>query len=65
MLFAEKIKKLRKKLDLSQSHFAVMLGVSQSSVACWETGITECSPPVRERLKKVCDINHIRISWRK
>lgn len=65
MLFADKIKKLRKRLNVSQTTLAKMLNVSQSSVACWETGVNECAPEIRLRLKSLCAQHRVRIGWRK
>ena len=34
----ERVKELRERLGLTQLAFAEKVGVSQSTVACWETG---------------------------
>ena len=35
----EEIKKLRKKLKLTQTSFGEKIGVAQSTVRCWELGL--------------------------
>lgn len=44
------IKKLRKKMFLTQSEFAKELGVSIASVARWETGENEPTMKVKKKL---------------
>ena len=44
------IKKLRKKLNLSQSDLAVKCGVSLTTIQTWERGV---STPSEENLKKL------------
>lgn len=65
MTFAEKIKKLRQKLGVTQSKLASMLKTSQSVIACWETGITECRPKKLDVIEAFCRKKGIRINWRK
>lgn len=65
MTFAEKIKKLRKTLGLTQVKLAALLKCTQSAIACWETGITGCQPKTLERIEKLCSKKGIRINWRK
>lgn len=49
----EKIKTFREKAGMSQRDLAYAIGVSQSAVAQWETGIAQ---PTLDNLRKVADI---------
>lgn len=65
MTFAEKVKKLRKLLDVTQTKLASLLKSSQAAVACWETGITKCKPETLVAIEKLCIKKCIKINWRK
>lgn len=65
MTFAEKIKKLRKILGVTQVKLASLIKSSQGSIACWETGAAECRPDKLDVLEKLCVKRGIRINWRK
>ncbi len=65
MTFAEKIKKLRKLLDITQLQLSVMLKTSQSAIACWETGVTGARTAMLERIIKLCVKKGVKINWRK
>lgn len=52
-LDGEKIKFLRKELDLPQSHLAQILGVSESSVRAWENNRSEISEPAERILRLI------------
>ncbi|MBR3893528.1 MAG: AAA family ATPase [Clostridia bacterium] len=51
--FGEKIYKLRKKMQYSQSMLAEMVGVSNKAVSKWETG---CAKPQLDTVKKLADL---------
>jgi len=51
--YAEKIKKLRKKLIISQHDLAVMLDVSFVTVNRWENGKFEPSLKIKRKLKEM------------
>lgn len=42
-MIEERIKELRKELNLTQSNLARILGISRSSVNAWEQGVTKPS----------------------
>ncbi len=65
MTFAEKIRKLRTKLGLTQAQLAKLIKSSQGSIACWETGAAECRSYKLEVLEKLCAKKGIKINWRK
>ena len=47
------IKKLRKKLGLTQAEFAVRLGVAEYTVRRWESGATSPSRLARRAIEEV------------
>ena len=49
------IKKLRNEMKLSQADFARELGVSSSSIGCWEKGKSEPNAKARSVLTKLCN----------
>ena len=53
---AEDIKAIRSKLDKSQSEFALMIGVSVSTLQNWEQGRRQLEGPARALLK-VASVN--------
>jgi transcriptional regulator with XRE-family HTH domain len=63
--FAEKIRKLRKRLGITQTQLAKLLKTSQSAIACWETGITACRVSKLPVIEKLCSKKGIRINWRR
>jgi len=54
-----KIKKIRKDLDISQSIFARLLGVSPATIRSWEQGDKEPSSPARRLLQIVVEAPQI------
>lgn len=58
--YAEKIKKLREKLLISQSDLAEMLGVSFVTVNRWENEKFEPSLKIKRKLKVLFDENSIK-----
>lgn len=65
MTFAEKIKKLRKALGITQTKLAALIKSSQGTVACWETGASTCRPEKLDVLEKLCAKKGVKINWRK
>jgi transcriptional regulator with XRE-family HTH domain len=65
MTFAEKLKKLRKLLDITQHELSKLVKIPQSSISCWETGVTEAREPARLKLEKLSVKKGIKINWRK
>ena len=59
MTFAEKVKYVRKKLDLSQEKLAVLLEVSFATVNRWEKGRAMPSYTTQERFNLLCKDNEI------
>ena len=55
MNWPEKICLLRKKTGLSREKFAVLAGVTASTITRWEKGIGKMSPLARERIDKLFD----------
>jgi len=53
--FAEKIKKVRKQLVLSQENFAHELGVSFATINRWENGKVSPSRLALKQFKLFCD----------
>ncbi|MCR5786398.1 MAG: helix-turn-helix domain-containing protein [Acholeplasmatales bacterium] len=62
MTWSEGIKKLRKKLLITQKELADMLGISFASVNRYENGVFEPTMRVKRMLKKLFDENGIIIS---
>ena len=54
-----KIKKIRKELDISQTIFARLLGVSPATIRSWEQGDKEPSSPARRLLQIVIEAPQI------
>ena len=54
--FRDRLKKQRKKFDLSQQECADILGVAQSTIGNWETGIRE---PCYDMLLRIIDYFHV------
>ena len=52
MTYAEAIKELRKKLILTQTEFAELLGVSFQSINRWEKGKHEPTIKIKRKLAK-------------
>ena len=61
MTYQEVIKKLRKKLILTQTEFAELLGVSFQSINRWETGKHEPTIKVKRKIVELCKNNNIPI----
>ena len=59
MNYKEKIKELRKKLLLTQTEFADLLGVSLASVARWELGENEPTMKIKRKLRELFVMNGI------
>lgn len=47
------VKRLRKKLGMTQAEFAVKLGVAEYTVRRWESGVCLPSPMARRVIKEV------------
>lgn len=58
----ERLRQLRKSLDLTQLDFAKSLGVSRSHIANLEAGNTE---PSEHLLLLICEKNNVNIEWLK
>lgn len=61
MKYAVAIKKLRKKLLLTQSEFAELLGVKLVTVSRWESGKFEPTMSVKRKLRELFEKNNIEI----
>ena len=59
MVFSHRIKKIRKRLNLSQKAFAEKVGVDQGRVSQWET---EKSLPHSKALMKMANLG-VNINW--
>jgi transcriptional regulator with XRE-family HTH domain len=59
MTYAEAIKELRKKLILTQTEFAELLGVSFQSINRWENGKHEPTIKIRRKIVEICKANNI------
>ena len=59
MSFADKVKEVRKKLNLSQEKLAVKLGVSFSTVNRWEKGHSFPSYMAQSQFESLCKENGI------
>lgn len=55
-----RIKTLRENMDLTQSQYAEVLGVSRSTVKGWETGVNK---PEADMLEKMADLHHVPIDF--
>jgi len=47
------VRRLRKRLGLTQAKFARLLGVHRVSVARWETGATEVQAPMAKLIRMI------------
>ena len=56
----ERLKELRKKLNLTQRELAEKLGVQTSQVGGWETGYRALSPA---RIAQICAALNVRREW--
>ena len=61
MNWSEGIKKLRRKLLLTQAELAEKLGISFASVNRYENGVYEPTMRVKRKLKKLFDENGIKL----
>lgn len=61
MKYAVAIKKLRKKLLLTQSEFAELLGVKLVTVSRWESRKFEPTMRVKRKLRELFEKNNIEI----
>ena len=59
MTYADAIKELRKKLILTQTEFAELLGVSFQSINRWEKGKHEPTIKIRRKIVEICKANNI------
>ena len=53
------VKKLRNKLVLSQQEFAILLGVSFTSVNRWENGRSDPTIKIKRKILKLCKENGV------
>lgn len=60
MSYAERIKKLREKLIVSQKELGDILGVSYVTVNRWETGKFEPTIKMKRKLQELFDKNNIK-----
>lgn len=65
MLFSDKIKKLRKTLNVTQQGLAKLLKTTQGTIACWETSVNCAREENLLKLEKLCSKKAIKINWRK
>ena len=61
MKYAVAIKKLRKKLLLTQNEFAELLGLNLVTVSRWESGKFEQTMRVKRQLRELFEKNNIEI----
>ena len=61
MKYANAIKKLRRKLLLTQNEFAELLGVKLVTVSRWESGKFEPTMRVKRKLREFFEKNNIEI----
>lgn len=55
-MLADKIRMLRKEMELTQAELAKEIGINRSSVASWESGLR--TPPV-DMIAKMCGVFHV------
>jgi DNA-binding transcriptional regulator YiaG len=60
-LYPSAIRRLRAKLNISQTELAAMLGVSFTSVNRWEKGHNEPTVIAKEKLKQLFRENNIKM----
>ncbi len=53
IVFSDNLKRLRKRLNLTQNELAVLLCVNQRTISVWERGVCE---PDFASLEKLCEI---------
>ena len=56
----ERLKELRKKLNLTQRELAEKIGVKTSQVGNWECGLYKLTPA---RIAQICAALHVRREW--
>lgn len=61
MKYANAIRKLRRKLLLTQNEFAELLGVKLVTVSRWESGKFEPTMRVKRKLRELFEKNNIEI----
>ena len=59
MTYAQKIKKLREVLLITQQEFADLLGVSIVTVNRWENGKYEPTMKIKRKIVEFCKVNHV------
>jgi len=59
--YAKIIKQLRDKLVLTQSEFALLLGVASSTVSRWEKGLHEPTIKQKRRIVELCKENGVKL----
>jgi len=60
LLFSERLKSLRKEIDLSQSQLAEILGSTQRNISYWELGTTE---PDMRTLWRIADYFQVSVDY--
>ena len=63
MTYAEAIKKLRRKILLTQMEFAQFLGVSFASINRWETGRFEPTMKIKRKLAPLFKEHGIEVEY--
>ena len=61
MDYAKAVKKLREKLIMTQSEFAVLLNVSAITISRWESGVFEPTIKAKRKLAKLFTDNNIEV----
>jgi transcriptional regulator with XRE-family HTH domain len=59
MNIADRIRQLRESRELPQRDLAKRLGIGQTAVSNWETGI---NGPTLKQCRKICEVFSIRLS---
>lgn len=59
-MFSSRLRRIRTKRKLSQTQLANLIGISKSSVCCYEKGTRT---PTLEKLLKISDILHVDYSY--
>ena len=60
MTLGERIKKLRRELDLTQQEFAIRIGSTQNALTGYETGRRN---PSRSVINNICKTFHVNEEW--
>lgn len=60
MEFSERLKKLRKQVQLTQVEVAEKLGISQPAYASWERGVKK---PTQENLVKIAQVLNVSVDY--